>query len=69
MTPDALADAMRTLGWGVPDLAQRVPCSVRAVRRWLAGSAPIPDAVARWVADLAQRAAQGPDGAGGENAP
>jgi transcriptional regulator with XRE-family HTH domain len=53
MTSRTLADALRTIGWSQRELARRAGVDETRVRRWAAGKAPIPPALAAWLAKAA----------------
>lgn len=51
MTPDALEDALATLGWTTGDLARFLECSHNRVRNWIRRDKPytVPPDVAVWL--------------------
>ena len=53
MTGPELDQAMRAIGWNGRALASRLRCSEMLVRKWRAGSIPIPDPVGQWLARVA----------------
>jgi transcriptional regulator with XRE-family HTH domain len=53
MTSRTLADALRMIGWSQRELARRAGVDETRVRRWAAGKAPIPPALAAWLAKAA----------------
>ncbi len=60
MTPTRLRDAIACLGWTQRGLARMLDCDERMVRRWTAGSGPIPSEIAAWLDRLAAAAAANP---------
>ena len=54
MTPTAFRDAVASIGWSFRALADYLDCDDRLVRRWAAGAAEIPPAVAKWIEALAR---------------
>lgn len=48
MTGPELRDAIRTLGWTQRRAAMRLGRGEATVRRWIAGTVPIPPDVAAW---------------------
>jgi hypothetical protein len=60
MDPEAIRSALATLGWSARMLAKRVPCNVRRAQRWVSGAEPMPEAVAEWLARLAELAERAP---------
>lgn len=49
MTPTRLREVLDALHWSQRDLADLLSCNERLVRRWAAGQADVPAAVAAWV--------------------
>jgi hypothetical protein len=44
---------MGALRWSNADLSHFTGASVSTARRWVVGTAPVPEAVLRWVVDVA----------------
>jgi transcriptional regulator with XRE-family HTH domain len=50
VTATDLALALRTIGWSQRELARRAGVHETRVRRWAAGNAQVPPALAAWLA-------------------
>ena len=53
MTPGRLRECLAWLRWSQRGLAEALGCDDRLVRRWAAGTGPVPDEVAAWLERLA----------------
>lgn len=53
MTPDQFHHCLRTIGWSLRGLADRLDINEHATRRWGQGRQSIPQNVAEWLERLA----------------
>lgn len=54
MTPAEFAFAIEMLGWSKRQLSDLLGCDHNLPARWVAGSAPVPPSIARWLGRLAK---------------
>lgn len=60
MTPFQLRACLGCLRWSQRSLAEALGCDDRLVRRWAAGSLPVPPVVAEWLDKAARWHAMNP---------
>ena len=53
MTPERFKECLDAIGWTGRELGRQLGVDERQVRRW-AGSAEVPDQIAKWIEHLAQ---------------
>jgi transcriptional regulator with XRE-family HTH domain len=49
VTSDRLSLLLDEIGWSVNELSRRLNVRPQTIRRWVAGSAPIPDRISDWM--------------------
>lgn len=49
MTPEEMRAALDILGWSFTTLADKLHMNERQIRRWNAGTNPVPERVAGWL--------------------
>jgi transcriptional regulator with XRE-family HTH domain len=54
MTSQRLSTLLDEVGWSVNELSRRLDIRQQTIRRWLAGSAPIPDRIDAWLEEVAR---------------
>lgn len=60
MSPSRLRQILDALRWSQRDLADLVACNERLARRWAAGQADVPEAIADWLETRLQLHVQSP---------